>query len=160
MVGITLRAACPEDEAFLLSVYASTREEELASLPWPAAQKAAFLAQQGAAQHQHYRTYYKEAQYQVILLDGEAIGRLYVARWPAEIRIMDIALLPDHRNKGIGAQLVINLFEEAALTAKSVSVHVESFNPARRLYERLGFREVEDKGVYRLLRWEPEARHA
>jgi len=160
MSAVTLRAACPEDEAFLLSVYASARDEELAPLPWSAADKAAFLAQQGAAQHQHYRTYYREAEYKVILLDGAAIGRLYVARWPREIRIMDIALLPPYRNAGIGAALIADLFEEAALTGKSVSVHVESFNPARRLYERLGFREVEDKGVYRLLSWEPEARHA
>lgn len=159
MKTLALRAACPEDEAFLLSVYASTREEELAPLPWSAAEKAAFLAQQGAAQHSHYRAYYKEAEYKVILLDGQAIGRLYVARWPAEIRIMDIALLPGHRNAGIGTRLIADLFEEAALTGKSVSAHVESFSPARRLYERLGFREIEDKGVYRLLRREPEARH-
>jgi ribosomal protein S18 acetylase RimI-like enzyme len=160
MKALTLRAACPEDEAFLLRVYAATREEELAPLPWSQAEKTAFLAQQGAAQHAHYRAYYKEAEYSVILLDGEAIGRLYVARRPGEIRIMDVALLPAHRNAGIGSRLITDLFEEAALTGRSVSVHVESFNPARRLYDRLGFREVEDKGVYRLLRWEPEARHA
>jgi ribosomal protein S18 acetylase RimI-like enzyme len=160
MKNVSLRAACPEDEGFLLSVYASTRSEELAPLPWSAVEKAAFLAQQGAAQHQHYRTYYKEAQYQVVLLDGEAIGRLYLARWPGEIRIMDIALLPGYRNAGIGTQLIAGIFEEAALSGKSVSVHVESFNPARRLYDRLGFREVEDKGVYRLLRWEGATRDA
>lgn len=160
MRNITLRPACPEDEAFLLSVYASTRADELAPLAWPTAQKAAFLAQQGAAQHQHYRTYYKEAQYHVILLDGTAVGRLYVARWASEIRIMDIALLPNYRNAGIGSRLITDLIEEGRLARKTVSVHVESFNPARQLYDRLGFREMEDKGVYRLLRWEPEARYA
>jgi ribosomal protein S18 acetylase RimI-like enzyme len=160
MKGLTLRAACPEDEAFLLGVYASTREEELAPLPWPATEKTAFLAQQGAAQHAHYRAYYKEAEYSVILSYGATVGRLYVARWPGEIRIMDIALLPDYRNAGIGTRLITDLLEEAALAGKSVSAHVESFNRARRLYERLGFCEIEDKGVYRLLRWKPGAQNA
>jgi ribosomal protein S18 acetylase RimI-like enzyme len=160
MNGLALRAARAEDEPFLLRVYASTREEEVAPLPWPAAEKAAFLAQQAAAQHQHYRTYYQDAEYKVILLDGEAIGRLYLARMPGEIRIMDIALLPAHRNLGIGAGLITDLLDEGAATGKRVSVHVETFNPARRLYERLGFCEVEDKGVYRLLRWEPEVSRA
>jgi ribosomal protein S18 acetylase RimI-like enzyme len=158
--NVSLRAAQAEDEAFLLGVYASTRAEELVPLPWSAAEKVAFLTQQGAAQHTHYRTHYKEAEYNIIVVDGEPAGRLYVARWQSEIRIMDIALLPERRNAGIGTRLITDLFEEAALTGRSVSVHVESFNPAQRLYERLGFREVEDKGVYRLLRWEREVNYA
>ena len=156
----TLRTIQAEDRDFLFRVYASTRAEELALTDWNETQKQAFLAQQFEAQHHHYQTHYQGARFDLVLLEGEPIGRLYVARWKEEIRIMDIALLPPYRNAGIGAVLIADLFEEAALTGKSVSIHVESFNPARRLYERLGFCEVEDKGVYRLMRWEPEARHA
>lgn len=160
MKGLALRLAQPEDEAFLLGVYASTREDELAPLPWSADEKTAFLAQQGAAQHAHYRTHYQEADYYVVLLDGDAIGRLYVARWRDEVRVMDIALLPAYRNAGIGTQLLFDLLEEAAASGKRVSAHVESFNRARRLYDRLGFREINDLGMYRLVQWEPEPTHA
>jgi GNAT superfamily N-acetyltransferase len=160
MTNMTLRAACAEDEDFLLAVYASTRTDEIAPLPWTDAEKDGFLKQQGEAQHRHYRSRYQGAEYYVILRDGGPVGRLYVARWPREIRIMDVALLPAHRNAGIGSQLIAGIFEEAAAAGKTVTVHVESFNPARRLYERLGFREIEDKGMYCLLGWTPEARHA
>jgi ribosomal protein S18 acetylase RimI-like enzyme len=90
---------------------------------------------------------------QVIEKDGVSIGRLYVARWEREIRIMDIALLPEHRGAGIGTELLRELQDEARSAGKTLTIHVERFNPALRLYERLGFRQVEDKGVYLLMRW-------
>ena len=90
---------------------------------------------------------------QVIERDGQAIGRLYVARWEREIRIMDIALLPEHRGSGIGTQLLRELQDEARSSGKSLTIHVERFNPALGLYQRLGFRQIEDKGVYLLMEW-------
>ena len=145
------------DEPFLLQVYASTRLDEVAVTGWNPAQINAFLAQQFAAQHAHYQTHYAGAQFSVIM-DGEtAIGRLYVARWPREIRIVDIALLPQHRGCGVGARLIEEIQAEGRVSGRPVSIHVERMNPALRLYERLGFRETEDKGVYLLLTWTPGA---
>ena len=152
---IALRAIEPADERFLYEVYASTRAEELAPVPWSDEQKAAFLLQQFTAQHRHYQDNYTGASFQVILRDGAAVGRLYVARWPQEIRIVDIGLLPAHRNAGIGSSLLRQIVDEGEAEAKRVSIHVERMNPAMRLYRRLGFVEVADRGVYALMEWSP-----
>src|SRR5687767_12760814 len=150
---ISLRSITHEDDAFLAGLYASTRAEELAVTGWSADETAAFCRQQFDAQSAHYRENYPGASLQVIEKEGELLGRLYVARWEREIRIMDIALLPEHRGSGIGTQLLRELQEEARSAGKSLTIHVERFNPALRLYERLGFRQVEDKGVYLLMSW-------
>jgi ribosomal protein S18 acetylase RimI-like enzyme len=151
---VELRAAGAEDEPFLRAVYASTREAELAQVPWDAEQKAAFVAHQFAAQSEHYRAHYDGLSTDVIVVDGERAGRLAVARWPAEIRIVDIALLPDFRGRGVGTGLLRGLLDEAAREGRKLSIHVERENPAARLYRRLGFVPVADVsgGVYRL--WE------
>jgi GNAT superfamily N-acetyltransferase len=118
---------------------------------WTPEQKAAFLEQQFAAQDRHYRERYEGATLDVIEVDGAAAGRLYVARWEREIRVMDIALLPEFRGRGIGSRLLRGIIEEAEGARCAVSIHVERMNPALSLYERLGFRLREDKGVYLLL---------
>ena len=148
---ITLRPAGPADDAFLRRVYAGTREEELAPVPWSDDERDAFLRHQFDAQDAHYRAHYDGASFDVIELDGVPAGRLYVARWPEEIRIMDIAILPEHRGAGAGTSLLRDLLDEGARSGKRVSIHVEKHNPALRLYERLGFLPVADKGVYLLL---------
>jgi ribosomal protein S18 acetylase RimI-like enzyme len=152
---IHLRPVSPEDRPFLLAVYSSSRAEEMAMVPWTPEQKAEFLRSQFEAQDFHYRKYYDGAEYLVIELDAEPIGRLYLHRTPAEIRIMDIALLPEHRNQGIGGKLVRDVMNEAAAIGLKVSLHVESYNPAQRLYRRLGFVEAGESGVYQLLEWTP-----
>lgn len=149
----TLRTVRQEDFPFLERVYASTRAEELAVTDWSAAQKDTFIHQQFTAQDAHYRRHYPTAQFLVVEIDGFPAGRLYVDRWSREIRIMDIALLPETRGKGIGTRLIGELQEEARTAGKALSIHVEKFNPALRLYERLGFKAVEDKGVYILMEW-------
>jgi len=152
---IGLRAAEPRDDAFLIAVYGSTREDELATTDWDEAQKRAFVEQQFRAQDRYYRANYANATYQVVLVDDERAGRLYVARWPDEIRIMDIALLKAHRGRGIGARLLGELQAEATATGKPLRIHVERYNPALSLYARVGFRVVEDRGVYLFLEWWP-----
>jgi ribosomal protein S18 acetylase RimI-like enzyme len=156
-VKVTLRAATPDDEPFLCRLYATTRESELALVAWPDDQKTAFVEMQFAAQAQYYREHYHDTTFDVILLDAAAIGRLYVARWTDEIRIVDIALLPECCNRGIGTQLLRELQEEARAAGKPLRIHVERFNPALRLYARLGFREIEDKGVYVFMEWKERA---
>ena len=154
---VTLRPALPADEPFLADVYASTRTEELAVTGWDDATKAAFLEQQFRAQHDYYRANYTGASYDVVLVDGERAGRLYVARWEDEFRVMDVALLPAFRRRGVGSVLMRRLLDEAAGEAKAVSIHVERDNPALVLYHRLGFELVEDRGVYLFLRCDPPA---
>jgi GNAT superfamily N-acetyltransferase len=139
------------DEEFLCRVYASTRAEELAAVPWDEAHKDAFLRAQFAAQHRWYAEHYTGASHDIVLVGGEPAGRLYVHRGEAEIRIMDIALLPAHRGNGIGTALLLDLLSEADAAGKRLTVHVERVNPALRLYERIGFTVAEDKGVYLFL---------
>lgn len=153
MTSISLRPITPEDDSFLAGLYASTRAGELAVTGWSAEDKALFCRRQFDAQTAHYRENYPGASLQVIERSGEPVGRLYVARWESEIRIMDIALLPEHRGAGIGTKLLRQLQEEARSAGKSLTIHVERFNPALRLYERLGFKQIEDKGVYLLMSW-------
>ncbi len=155
MTAITLRPITPDDEEFLFRVYASTREEELALTDWDATRKDAFLRMQFAAQHRYYQENYRQTTFAIILADGAPVGRLYVARWPKEIRIVDIALLPGHRNTGIGGALLRDLMAEAAVAGKPVSIHVERYNPAMRLYTRLGFVPVGEHGIYLLMKWTP-----
>jgi ribosomal protein S18 acetylase RimI-like enzyme len=151
--AISLRSVRPDDRAFLLSVYASTREPELATVEWDAAQKAAFLQMQFDAQHAYYQEHYAGAAFNVVLVGGEPAGRLYLHRRDDEIRIMDIALLPGYCNRGIGTTLLRRLQSEAAAANTPLRIHVERFNPALRLYERLGFREIDDRGVYLFMEW-------
>ena len=89
----------------------------------------------------------------MIVAGGERAGRLYVARWPDEVRIMDLAVVAEHRSRGIGTALLRRLQAEAEAASRKLSIHVERFNRALRLYERLGFAVVQDKGVYLLLEW-------
>jgi ribosomal protein S18 acetylase RimI-like enzyme len=136
-------------------VYASTRTEELAVVPWDEEQKAAFLRVQFDAQDAWWHENYAQASFGVVVVDGESAGRLYVHRGRTEIRIVDIALLPEHRGGGVGTRLLENLLAEADEGGKSVTIHVERMNPALRLYERLGFSVAEDKGVYLFLERPP-----
>lgn len=150
---ISLRPITPEDTSFLAAVYASTRWEELAPTGWNDEEKMVFCRRQFDAQSEHYREHYPGASFQVIEREGESIGRLYVARWENEMRIVDISLFPEFRGSGVGTQVLRELQEEARGADKSLTIHVERFNPALRLYLRLGFQEIEDKGVYLLMRW-------
>lgn len=154
---LTLRPITPADMEFLYRVYASTRAEELALVDWTAEQKAAFLLMQFHAQHRFYQEQFTQASFQIILLDGQSVGRLYVDRRTDEIHIIDIALLTEQRNQGIGSHLLHALLAEGAQRGLPVRIHVERFNPALRLYQRLGFRQISDDGVYFLMEWRPEA---
>jgi len=153
--GISFRPIRPDDAAFLYEVYASTRIEELAVVDWDEAHKAALLHMQFTAQHQFSQEHYTQTDFLLMLRDAVPVGRLYVARWQDEIRMVDIALLPPYRNTGIGTAILRDLLAEAAAAHKPVRIHVEKFNPALRLYERLGFAPIEDKGVYLFMEWAP-----
>jgi ribosomal protein S18 acetylase RimI-like enzyme len=150
---ITGRPCTEADLAFLYEVYTSTREEEMAMVPWDDEQKEAFLRMQFHAQHTYYHAQFPGASYSIIEAGGVAAGRLYINRSEDEILIIDIALLPRYRRQGIGTGLLREILREGAEAAKPVRIHVEKFNPALRLYERLGFLPVGDNGVYLLMEW-------
>ncbi len=154
---VSFRPASTDDEEFLYSVYATTRSDEMKLVPWNEAQQQAFLRAQFAAQQEHYRGYYPQAEHLVILLDGQAVGRIYINRGEQEIKILDVTLLPDHRGAGIGTPLLRQILDEAAASGSSVIIYVESRSPAMHLFERLGFSVVEDDGINTLLRWSPAA---
>jgi ribosomal protein S18 acetylase RimI-like enzyme len=150
-----LRPAGLGDRDLLLAVYASTRAAELALVAWDDATKRAFVEQQYAAQDTHYRDHYPGATWQVIEALGEPAGRLIVHRGDHDIRVMDISLLPGQRGRGLGTAVLGELAAEADASRRRLSIHVERTNPARRLYERLGFRAVETSEIYFLMERPP-----
>jgi len=155
LTSVTRRRVSADDERFLRELYASTRERELSIVPWSEEQKAAFLAMQFGAQDSYYRTQYPDAQFDVIEIDRVPVGRLYVFTTVAELRVIDIALLPQYRNRGIGGGLMRTILRTASETGRAVTIHVEVDNPARHFYERLRFVPVEQRGAYLLMRWAP-----
>jgi ribosomal protein S18 acetylase RimI-like enzyme len=154
---LRLRPVADADRPFLVELYGSTREEELAQVQWDDATRRAFVEHQFAAQDTHYRANYPGATFDVIEVDGALAGRLYVHRGPSDIRIMDIALAPDFRGRGIGTRLLQAMMEEAEASSRKLSIHVEANNPARSLYARLGFLPAGEHGVYVLMERAPDA---
>jgi ribosomal protein S18 acetylase RimI-like enzyme len=156
-VEIALRPARPDDTPFLHEVYASTRAEELAGVPWDDATRIAFLRTQAELQDADYRRRHPSADFLVVVADGADAGRLYrVLLGDAELRLLDLALLPAWRGRGIGSRLVEELAEDCRLLGRLLSLHVEHHNPARRLYERAGLVAVAEDGV--TVRMERDAR--
>lgn len=153
--NVQLRLAETGDEPFLVRVYASGRAQELALVPWDEQQKQAFVEMQFAAQLQHYRTHYPDAQQLVIYADGKPAGRLYLDRRPTEFRILDIAVLLENRKVGIGTLVIRNILNDALAARAPVTIYVESFNPALQFFERLGFRQIKQDEFNVLMQWDP-----
>jgi len=155
MDRLQCRPIAAGDETFLRAVYAATREQEIAQTGWDAATAQAFLRQQFDAQHAHYLRHNPEADFDLVLHDGAAVGRLYVRRDADRVHVIDIAILPQFRNRGIGSALLGALIREAQHGGKRVTIHVELDNRAFSLYRRLGFEEVSVGGFHRLMQWVP-----
>ncbi|MDG0855621.1 GNAT family N-acetyltransferase [Roseateles puraquae] len=149
-----LRPASPADEPWQLAIYASVRADELAALGWPADDRDAFIALQHRAQQQHYRQHFPQAACDLILVNDAVAGRLWVDSRPDRLHILDIALLPAFRAQGLGTRCLRTLAAQAAASGRHLSIQVEVHNPARRLYERLGFAaEGEVQGLYQAMLW-------
>jgi ribosomal protein S18 acetylase RimI-like enzyme len=149
--GIALRPAAAADAALVAAIYACTREEELRHVAWSDEQKKAFTDWQSQQQEKHYALHYPDAERLVISRGEEPIGRVYVDTTRLEVRLMDVTLLPPHRNRGIGSRLMDVLLEYADALGRQASLHVEPFNPAKRMYERLAFRVAETRGLYEFM---------
>jgi ribosomal protein S18 acetylase RimI-like enzyme len=153
---LALRPVTAADERLLLDVYASTRADELAQIPWGEAQREAFLRMQLAARDRSYRMYYQGLDDSVILFENRPAGRLLVVRGPEEFRLADIALLPEYRRAGLGTALVKELMEEAGRRGLPLRLQVEKWNTgARRLYERLGFAAAGENDTHIQLEYRP-----
>ena len=155
LLALGLRPATPGDESFLRNLFASTRAKELAAMIWDEAQKQTFVAMQFNAQSWQYETSYPHAEHSIILLNEAPIGRLLLDRGEGEFTLVDIALLAEYRNAGIGTGLIQRLLEEAADAGKPVRLHVFNSSPAMRLYARLGFSRVGADAVYVEMIWLP-----
>lgn len=155
--GYCLRAETDADIAFLMRLYAATRADELAQAPWTDEQKQTFLTSQFRAQRQHYRSAIDGCVFDVIEHRGVPVGRLYLDARQTQLHIVDIALLPEWRGKGVGGAILNALKAAGEASGKGVGIFVEKFNPALRLYRRLGFTEISDHGVYLEMEWAPGA---
>jgi ribosomal protein S18 acetylase RimI-like enzyme len=153
MLGdLLIRPMCePDDQDFDLSVYAFTRLDELTGLGWTADQIDQFVRMQYQAQALHYRRHFPEAAFSIVMVAGEQVGRLVVARSDRDILIVDIALLPRCRSAGIGGRVVRQLLAEADQAGLSVRCHVEESNPARGFWEHLGFMATRVDGAHTMM---------
>jgi ribosomal protein S18 acetylase RimI-like enzyme len=152
-MNVRLAPVRPDDEEFLYRVYASTRATEIAAFGWNSAQQHAFLHMQYSAQKRWYEMAYPDAAHSLIFHDGQPVGRIIVQRNPQVLRLVDIALLAEHRGLGIGTRLLEDLIAEAQTSGLPVELQVMKTNRAGRLYERLGFvRTGEDDMYYQMRR--------
>ncbi|MBS1792006.1 MAG: GNAT family N-acetyltransferase [Acidobacteria bacterium] len=154
--SIRLRSSVPEDEDFLVAVYGSTRQQELAMVPWTEEQKEAFVRFQLKAQLAHYQNEYPNAEYSIILFDDQPVGRLYIDRREDDLRIMDITLLPEHRGKGISSPIIRHLMDEASVLEKRLSINLDKLSQSQPIFEHFGFNPAEDSGFHVLYAWHPQ----
>jgi ribosomal protein S18 acetylase RimI-like enzyme len=147
-VGATLRPVSPDDNKFLFDLYATTRADEMKTVGLGPEAMATFLRFQFDAQRRHYERRYPEAEHSIIEIEGAPIGRIYLHHAGEEVRLVDISILPEHRGSGIGGSVLTGLLESARASGKPVRLSVQKFNPARRLYERLGFVVTGETGVH------------
>jgi ribosomal protein S18 acetylase RimI-like enzyme len=155
--ALGLRPATSADEPFLLNLFATTRSDELALMNWDENQKEAFIAMQFKAQSRQYDLSYPQAHNSIILWNDAPIGRLLLDRGEREFTLVDVALLPSHRGAGIGTHLIEDLLLEAAAAGKPVKLNVWHSNPAKKLYQRMGFSAANEDGVYCEMRWNPSS---
>lgn len=155
--GVALRASTQADQPFVAALFATTRETERANFQGDESLWSMLMEQQARLQEHHYRTHYDGATIDIMERDGQPIGRLCLCEFDDEIRLMDIALLPEVRNGGLGTRVIRTVMDAAAERGKAVRIHVEQFNPAWRLYKRLGFKFLEDRGIYQFMEWRPKA---
>jgi GNAT superfamily N-acetyltransferase len=154
---VMLRAVLDTDDSFLRELYASTRQAELALMPWPEEAKASFVRMQFEAQRSHYFSFYPQADHFIVLADGASAGRLYVDRQDSCILIVDITVLPEFHRRGIGRALVSELQSEAVSSGRVLTGHVEKSNPASAFWRHMGFHLTDGDEMYSRISWTGDA---
>lgn len=154
--GLSLRRASRADLAWLCRLYATTRAEEMAAVPWPEPMKQAFLADQFGLQHRHYIAHFGDGDFLVLAGERGPIGRYYVQSTAPDHLLVDISLWPDARRQGIGQILIAASQRRAQRAGCGMHLHVARHNAgARRLYERLGFAVTGTQESHHHMRWTP-----
>jgi ribosomal protein S18 acetylase RimI-like enzyme len=153
--GYRLRPETEDDVPFLKALYASTREDELAPIPWTPEQKEAFLLHQFHAQRTYYYDTIENCRFDVLECRGEPMGRLYLQDRQTRLHIVDIAIMPAWRNKRIGTTILQALQAAGSASNRGVGIFVEKFNPALEWYRRLGFKEIQDHEMHFEMEWRP-----
>lgn len=124
---------------------------------WDEAQAAAFLDMQFSLQRRAYAMQFPAAENLVIVNDGEPAGRMVVDRRANGVTLVDIAVLPQFRQKGIATELIRRLQAEAAASDRSIDLHVAKINPkAFALYQRLGFCVIGETPLHFEMSWDPD----
>jgi GNAT superfamily N-acetyltransferase len=155
---ITLRPVTKEDDPFLFEVYGSTRADELGQVEWAEGQQEVFVRWQFDLQRREYDARFPDARYEVVLVDGQRAGRIWVGEDEEQIRLLDISLLPEFQKRGVGTLLLRRLIEEGGSASKPLRHMVFVLNnDAHRFYERLGFVVIEDLGAYKHMEYRPAA---
>ena len=157
LTDIFLRRATPEDESFLFRLYCAVRAPEFELLPLAGEQKTRLVRMQFTAQREAYRASYPGSDYEIVQQGGHPIGRIWIERLPDAFWLVDIALLPEACNHGVGAWLLAQLQAEAKAAGKPLRSIVSRFNPGSyRFHQRLGFRLIEEDEVQYYLEWTPD----
>ena len=155
-LDVSLRPVTDADQEFLIGVYGSSRASELAQVDWDDTQKDAFIRWQYDMQKLEYEARYPSSRYELVLVDGVPAGRIWVGIDDTQIRLLDIALLPEFQNRGVGTRLLRQLMDESIRTNKPVRHMVFVLNDnAHAFYERLGFNTIEEIGGYKHMEWAP-----
>ena len=152
---LSCRAVTASDAGLLYEIYASTRRSEVEAFGWPPARQEAFLRMQFDVRRRAYEAVHPAAEYNIVVLDSVPVGSMIVARDPAAIHLVDIALFPEFRNRGLGAQLVSDLIRQAAASGLAVHLSVMRGNPAIHLYFRLGFVVTSEDAMYLEMKHDP-----
>ena len=150
-----LRPATARDDDLMGALFADARSDQVGALGLDADSGAAFLGMQRRAQQRHYRVAFPHAVDSVVEIDGEAAGRVLLAEADGELRLVDVALLPAHRGRGVGTTLLKSLQELASCARVPLRLSAARDGRARRLYERLGFSPTADDGVHVAMEWHP-----
>lgn len=153
--NLSSRAANEGDDFFLQELFASTRPQEMAFFA-NEDQKRAFVSMQFSILPRSY----PNAEHIIILAGNVPIGRTIIDRKSDELHLVDIALLPDFRNCGIGALLVQQLLDEGRERQLPVRLQVFKYGDAVRFYERLGFRLIDDNGSYLKMEWRTSSKNS
>ncbi len=153
--SVCFRPVSVRDRDLLLRIYASTRERELALVPWDAGQKALFLQHQFAAQDRHYKAYFPDAEYSIVVHNGNDAGRIFVTRDEAQIHVLEFTILPEHRGAGVGTEVVRRLQAEARGKALPLTTYLDQFSDSQAWLEKRGFTRMADEGIHYKMQWTP-----
>jgi ribosomal protein S18 acetylase RimI-like enzyme len=121
----------------------------MAAAGWDDAQRDAFIDLQFRAHHADYARRFGEAGHRIVEIDGRPVGRLWTGRDDDRLVLVDIALVPEHRGRGIGTALLEGVFAEADREGTPVRLTVARGNVrAAALFERLGCERVGEDAFF------------